>query len=84
MDKKKGVYHINATDEVTQWEVIVTVPRIQEEFTLPALRALLKQIPFVVKGFHSDNGSEYINRYVAELLNKQMIRYDQITPPTLQ
>jgi hypothetical protein len=56
MDKKKGVYHINATDEVTQWEVVVTVPRIQEEFTLPALKSLLKQIPFVVKGFHSDNG----------------------------
>jgi len=74
MDKKKGVYHINATDEVTQWEVVVTVQRIQEEFTIPALKSLLKQIPFVVKGFHSDNGSEYINRYVAELLNKQMIR----------
>ncbi|WP_206675356.1 DDE-type integrase/transposase/recombinase [Mariprofundus sp. KV] len=74
MDKKKGVYHINAVDEVTQWEVVVTVQRIQEEFTIPALKSLLKQIPFEVKGFHSDNGSEYINRYVAELLNKQMIR----------
>lgn len=80
MDKKKGVYHINATDEVTQWEVVVTLPRIQEEFTLPALKSLLKQIPFVVKGFHSDNGSEYINRYVAELLNKQMIRMTKSRP----
>jgi len=35
---------------------------------------VLKQIPFVIKGFHSDNGSEYINRYVSELLNKQLIR----------
>jgi len=73
MDKKKGVYHINAVDEVTQWEVVITVPHIQQEFTIPALKSLLKQIPFVVKGFHSDNGSEYINRYVAELLNKQVI-----------
>jgi transposase InsO family protein len=80
MDKKKGVYHINATDEVTQWEVVVTVPRIQEQFMLPALKSLLKQIPFVVKGFHSDNGSEYINRYVAELLNKQMIRMTKSRP----
>jgi len=39
MDKKKGVYHINAIDEVTQWEIIVTVPRIQEEFMLPALKS---------------------------------------------
>jgi len=74
MDKKKGVYHINAVDEVTQWEVVITVPHIQQEFTIPALKSLLKQIPFVVKGFHSDNGSEYINRYVAELLNKQVIQ----------
>jgi len=56
MDKKKGVYHINAVDEVTQWEVVVTVQRIQEEFMIPALKSLLKQTPFIVKGFHSDNG----------------------------
>jgi len=41
---------------------------------LPALKSLLKQIPFAVKGFHADNGSEYINRFVAALLNKLMIR----------
>jgi hypothetical protein len=80
MDKKKGVYHINTVDEVTQWEVVVTVPRIEKEFTIPALKSLLKQIPFVVKGFHSDNGSEHINRYVAELLNKQMIHMTKSRP----
>jgi len=42
MDKKKGVYHINAVDEVTQWEVVITVPHIQQEFTIPALKSLLK------------------------------------------
>jgi len=47
---------------------------------LPALESLLKQIPFVVKEFHSDNGSEYINRYVAELLNSQMIRMTKSWP----
>jgi len=80
MDKKKGVYHINAVDEVTQWEVVIAVPHIQQEFMLPALKSLLKQIPFVVKGFHSDNGSEYINRYVAELLNKQVIHMTKSRP----
>lgn len=73
MDKEKGVYHINAVDEVTQWEIVVTVPRIESEFMKPALKSLLKQIPFIVKGFHADNGSEYINRHVAALLNQQMI-----------
>ena len=31
---------------------------------------ILSQFPFVIKGFHSDNGSEYINKKVAVLLNK--------------
>jgi len=80
MDKKKGVYHINAVDEVTQWEVVVTVQRIQEKFMIPALTSLLKQIPFMVKGFHSDSGSEYINCHVAGLLNKPLIRMTKSRP----
>ena len=37
------------------------------------LEGLLEGFPFVIKGFHSDNGSEYINRHVAKLLNKLLI-----------
>lgn len=80
MDGKKGVYHINATDEVTQWEIVVTVERINEQFMLPALQALLQQFPFLIKGFHADNGSEYINRKVAEMLNTLMIRLTKSRP----
>lgn len=29
--------------------------------------------PFAIRGFHSDNGSEYINRRVAELLENLLI-----------
>jgi len=74
MDGKKGVYHINSVDEVTQWEVVVTVQRISAQFMIPALRSLLQQFPFLIKGFHADNGSEYINHKVAELLNSLVIR----------
>jgi len=80
MDGKKGVYHINAVDEVTQWDVVVTVERISEPFMLPALRALLKQFPFLIKGFHADNGSEYINHKVAKMLNGLMIRLTKSRP----
>ncbi len=80
MDGRKGVYHINSVDEVTQWEVVVTVERISEQFMLPALRSLLKQFPFLVRGFHADNGSEYINRHVANLLNDLMIRLTKSRP----
>jgi len=34
---------------------------------------LLGSFPFAIKGFHSDNGSEYINHDVAKLLNKLLI-----------
>jgi transposase InsO family protein len=37
------------------------------------LEALLAQFPFVIRGFHSDNGSEFINYSVARLLGKLLI-----------
>jgi len=80
MDGKKGLYHINAVDEVTQWEIIVSVPRISEPFMLPALRALLDQFPFHIQGFHADNGSEYINHKVAALLDSLLIRLTKSRP----
>ena len=76
----KGVYHINAVDQVTQWEVIVCVPRISEEYVKPALIELLKQFPFQIHGFHSDNGSEFINRMVGDLLEKLLIEQTKSRP----
>jgi transposase InsO family protein len=69
-DKQKGVYHINAVDEVTQYEVIFSVEKISERYLIPVLEALLDAFPFAIINFHSDNGSEYINNVVAKLLNK--------------
>lgn len=69
-DKVKGVYHINAVDEVTQFQVVVSVEKISENYLIPVLETLLASFPFVIVNFHSDNGSEYINHQVARLLNK--------------
>jgi transposase InsO family protein len=69
-DGVKGVYHINAVDTVTQWQVVGCVPHISEAHLLPVLEAILHQFPFVLRGFHTDNGSEYINYSVAGLLKK--------------
>lgn len=73
LDKQKGLYHINLVDEVTQSEVVITVEGISERWLIPALEAALEQFPFVIVGFHSDNGSEFINTVVAKLLNRLMI-----------
>lgn len=72
-DGAKGVYHLNAVDAVTQWEVIGCTARISEHFLLPVLEALLHQFPFPVRGFHTDNGSEFINHTVVKLLNKLLV-----------
>jgi transposase InsO family protein len=80
LDGVKGLYHINAVDEVTQFEVVFTVERISEQFLIPALAALLETFPFQILGFHADNGSEYINRHVAELLEKLRIELTKSRP----
>jgi transposase InsO family protein len=78
--RQKGVYHINAVDEVTQWEIVASVSRITEYDLEPLLESMLNQFPFRIKGFHSDNGGEYVNRTVAELLNKLLIRFTRSRP----
>ena len=69
-DGAKGVYHINAVDTVTQWQVVGCASKISEAYLLPVLEAVLAQFPFVISGFHVDNGSEYINHRVAKMLEK--------------
>ena len=69
----KGIYHINAVDEVTQWEIVAATPQISELWLLPVLQQLLEQFPFTIRGFHSDNGSEFINYTVSKLLGKLLI-----------
>lgn len=73
--KQKGVYHINAVDEVTRFEVLVTVVAISERFLIPVLEQLPDRFPFTLKGFHSGNGSGYINKRVAELPAKLRVEF---------
>lgn len=73
LNRIKGVYHINAVDEVTQFEIVHSVEKISEHYLIPTLEAMIAQFPFVIMGFHADNGSEYINKRVANLLNKLLI-----------
>jgi hypothetical protein len=76
----KGIYHINAVDEVTQWQVVLATPRISEAWLLPLLESILGQFPFVILNFHSDNGSEFINKTVAQLLEKLLIEQTKSRP----
>jgi IS30 family transposase len=80
LDGIKGVYHINAVDEVTKWQVVGAAPQISEAWLIPVLEAMLRQFPFRIRGFHSDNGSEFINHTLANLLNKLLIEQTKSRP----
>ena len=79
-DGAKGLYHINAVDCVTQYEIVASCERLSEAFLLPVLEQILAGFPFVVLGFHADNGSEYINYTVAKLLDKLRIEFTKSRP----
>jgi transposase InsO family protein len=74
-DGKPGLYHLNAVDTVTQWQVVGCVETISERHLLPVLEAMLHQFPFRIRGFHCDNGSEFINHTVARLLEKLRVEF---------
>ena len=80
LDGVKGVYHINAVDEVTQWQVVGAAAAISEAWLEPLLQAMLQQFPFRIRGFHSDNGSEFLNGTVRKLLNKLLIEQTKSRP----
>jgi transposase InsO family protein len=67
-------------DEITQREIIASVEKISEAYLVPVLESMLVQFPFVIRGFHSDNGSEFGNHVVAQLLNKLLIRFTKSRP----
>lgn len=74
-DGAKGVYHINAVDTVTQWQVVGCTSKISEQYLIPVLEAMLHQFPFRILGLHADNGSEFINHTVAGLLEKLRVEF---------
>ena len=76
----KGVYHINAVDEVTQWQIVACVPQISEAWLGPALHSMLAQFPFKILGFHSGNGSEFINHKVEKRLKKLLVEQTKSRP----
>lgn len=74
-DGAAGLYHINAVDTVVQWQVVGCVETICERHMKPVLEAMLHQFPFRIRGFHCDNGSEFLNGTVVKILKKLLIEF---------
>lgn len=79
-DGQRGPYHINAVDTVTQWQVMESCGALSVQELMPVLNGLLDQFPFQVRGFHSDNGSEYVNAKVAKMLNEMLVAFTVSRP----
>lgn len=70
-----GIYHINAVDTVTQWEIVGCVKELTKIQLAAVLGSMMEQYPFPLLGLHFDNGSEFINNKVAELLEELRIEF---------
>ena len=79
LDRVKGVYHITCVDSVSQWQVEACVQGISEAFLLPILKLIIAQFPFVIEGFHSDNGSQIHQRPCRPDAAQAQHRAEQIT-----
>lgn len=75
-----GVYHINTVDEEVQWQVVGAVPKCTRQYMIPLLEKIIEKYPFKIVNFHADNGSEYINKYVAGMLNDFLIELTKSRP----
>lgn len=80
LDGSKGLYHINAVDCITQWEITASVQTICETHLLPVIEQMIEQFPFKIRGFHADNGSEYVNHRLAQMLDKLRIEFTRSRP----
>ena len=56
------------------------MPRISQAYLAPVLEAVARQFPFRILGFHSDNGSGFINETVSNLLHKLLIEQTKSRP----
>ena len=76
----KGLYWINIVDEVTQSEFVFCTPCISERYMKAVLAGLIVVCPFKIINFHSDNGGEYINKRVEDILNRLHIKQTKGRP----
>jgi transposase InsO family protein len=60
--------------------VVATVQTISEVHLPPVIEQMLVQFPFLILGFHADNGSEYVDHRVAAMLEKLRIDFTRSRP----
>ena len=63
-----GVYYLGFVDEATQFRFVNSIERVDTVSVGSVLDSLLRAIPFTLRRFQADNGSETVSRDVAAIL----------------
>ena len=81
-ESSKGPFisSLTLTDIATQWTENRAIWSKSGKATLQAIRDMQKTFPFEIKGFDSDNGSEFLNKFLVKYFRKQDITFTRSRP----
>ena len=74
------IQSLNLTDVASSWTEPLAVQNKAQCHVFAGLQQIRQQLPFALLGIDSDNGSEFINHTVAELLNKLLAEQTKSRP----
>ena len=63
-----------------QWQVVVCTEQITHSSMRTVVEMLVEQFPFCIRGIHADNGTEYINTRMLELMEDARIELTKSRP----
>lgn len=78
----QGIYihTLTLTDIATSWTECRAIFGKSAHSTLEAIQDIQERLPFKLKGFDSDNGTEFINQHLVRYLAEQNIRMTRSRP----
>lgn len=71
---------LDLTDVATTWTETMAVRNKAQTWVFEALKKLRKNLPFPLLGLDSDNGSEFINNYLAAYCERERLTFTRSRP----
>ena len=71
---------LDLTDVATTWTETLAVRNKAQAWVFAALKEMRQKLPFSLLGIDSDNGSEFINKYLVEYCQQQKLSFTRSRP----
>ena len=71
---------LDLTDIATTWTETMAVRNKAQTWVFAALKKLRKNLPFPLLGIDSDNGSEFINKYLMDYCKEEKLSFTRSRP----